>query len=149
MIKRTYIILLFLACLFLAGCIFKINKYEKATIVIKDKIILVDVADTPYKLGKGLSGRQSLAENQGMIFIFPKNSLYKFWMNEMKFPLDIIWIKDNKIVEMVKNMSIPVDDNISSYEPQNEANMVLEVGSGTIEKYNWQPGDEIQINFDR
>ncbi|MEK7580118.1 MAG: DUF192 domain-containing protein [Patescibacteria group bacterium] len=150
MIKRICVVSLFLIALFFLGnYILKANEYKKATIIIKDKIVLADAADTPYKLSKGLSGRENLAENQGMIFIFAQNGFYSFWMKKMNFPLDIIWIRDNKIVEIIKNASVPTDNNIPIYKPQNEANMVLEVNHGAVDKYNWQIGDSVQIDFDR
>jgi len=91
-------------------------------------------------------------------------------MKEMKFPLDIIWIQtrtnadltqtyeeipgelvigiEGQIVEIWQNAPIPqTKTEIPLYRPQNLANYVLEVKAGTVEKYGWKVGDEVEIRL--
>ncbi|MCH8049079.1 DUF192 domain-containing protein, partial [Patescibacteria group bacterium] len=74
-------------------------------IQIGDVILQVEIADTQEKREKGLSNRESLQENRGMLFLFEKPGRYGFWMKEMNFAIDIIWIdKDKSVTEITKNV---------------------------------------------
>ena len=64
----------------------------------------VELAKTQEELMKGLSGRNSLPQDQGMLFIFEKPSSYSFWMRGMKFPLDLVFINDKRVVRVFENM---------------------------------------------
>ncbi|MCX8009506.1 MAG: DUF192 domain-containing protein, partial [Patescibacteria group bacterium] len=64
----------------------------------------MELFDTQEKRTRGLSGRDFLPENKGMLFIFEKPDYYTFWMKEMKFPLDFIWIRGDEIVEITENV---------------------------------------------
>jgi len=64
-----------------------------------------EIADTLGERERGLSGKQSLGDDKGMLFIFEEETLPGFWMKDMKFPIDILWIDENKkIVGIEKNM---------------------------------------------
>ena len=69
-----------------------IQNGKKHTIIIGEKDILVEVADTVAKRTKGLSGKETLPENEGLFFIFKEIGKHPFWMKDMRFPVDIIWI---------------------------------------------------------
>ena len=107
----------------------------------------VEIADTILKRTKGLSGRESLAENQGMLFLFAKPSKYSFWMAGMNFPLDIIWINGNKIVDISKNIQAPKNTGRLPViiSPSTKIDKVLELSAGAVEKFNIKIGDEIKI----
>ncbi|MDX1536041.1 MAG: DUF192 domain-containing protein, partial [Candidatus Spechtbacterales bacterium] len=71
---------------------------------IADTEITVELAEKPEDKAKGLSGRSSLAEEHGMLFVFNRPGTYSFWMKEMNFPIDIIWIgEDMRVVDITKN----------------------------------------------
>src|ERR671921_2143509 len=75
------------------------------SVQIKGLKINVSLAETPEQQAKGLSIKNTLNENEGMLFIFDTPKEYSFWMKDMKFPIDIIWISsDNKIVHIEKNL---------------------------------------------
>src|SRR4030042_2564613 len=65
------------------------------TAQINGQKIFVEIADTPEKRSQGLSGRDNLSQNQGMLFIFNQPAIPSFWMKDMNFPLDFIWINNN------------------------------------------------------
>lgn len=97
----------------------------------------------------GLSTRQSIAQNQGMIFIFDKPEYYGFWMKNMKFPLDIIFLKDKKIVTIFSNVPNPKSptDQLPIYSPTSPADTVIELRAGSATKYNFQVGDPVTISL--
>lgn len=116
---------------------------------INGKTFYVDVAKTSDQKQKGLSIYKSLPENKGMIFIFSSEDYYPFWMKDMKFPIDIIYIKDNRIVDIFKNVSPPKNQNeeLEIVKPQEKANKVLEINANLSDRYNLKKGDLIKINI--
>ena len=119
-------------------------------LVINDQKLKVEIADTQDKRSKGLGGRESLATDSGMLFIFPKPDKYPFWMKGLKFPLDFIYIREDKVIDFLPNIQPPsagaTDESLPIYLPREEVDKVLEVASGTIEKLNIKVGDKIQLN---
>lgn len=124
-----------------------VSQLPKTQVKINDAIIDVEVADTQSKRSQGLSGRENLATNTGMLFIFPQASKYRFWMKEMKFPLDFIFINNGKVVDLYKNVPPPLpsqaETTLPQYEPSSPINMVLEVNVGFIDQYNVKVGDDV------
>lgn len=97
----------------------------------------------------GLSEKKSLDQNSAMLFVFEKPDFYSFWMRNMKFPIDIIFIRENKIVSIYKNAQPPTGNINSSslviYKPEEPADKVLEINAGLSEKNNIKKGDEIKF----
>lgn len=118
-------------------------------LVINDKKLKVEIADTKSKRSKGLGGRENLASDSGMLFIFPEKDKYPFWMKGLKFPLDFIYIREDKIVDFLSNIQPPsagqTDESLSIYLPQEEVDKILEVAAGTIERLNIKVGDKILL----
>lgn len=95
---------------------------------------------------KGLSGRKSLEANQGMLFVFEKKGTYSFWMKEMNFPIDIIYIDGGKVVDIFENVAPGKDSqNLKIYKPSNPANFVLEINAGKSKKLNIKKGSKITL----
>lgn len=118
-------------------------------IIVSTLPIKVEVADDEEERRKGLGGRTSLGENEGMLFVFPATtSNLVFWMKDMKFPLDIIWINTNKIVKIDKDVKPEPgisDNDLKRYYPENPANFVLEVNGGFADKKGIKVGDSVEI----
>ena len=117
----------------------KLNQPEsiKTTkLVIKGVEIQAEIADEPSEISKGLSGRNFLGEDYGMYFDLGKRRVATFWMKGMLFPIDIIWIDDGKIVYVVKNASVPTENNVPTFTSDKPATHVLEVNSGFAKKHN-------------
>jgi len=122
---------------------------EQGRVIIKNMTLYVEIARKTRDLKRGLSNQDILAEDQGMLFAFPKKDYWVFWMKEMKFPIDIIWISDDKIVYLEKNVPILSSGKRAIfYSPPKPANYVLEVSAGLCDKYGWQVGDTVKI-FDK
>uniref|UniRef100_A0A832DH34 DUF192 domain-containing protein n=1 Tax=Ignavibacterium album TaxID=591197 RepID=A0A832DH34_9BACT len=106
----------------------------------KAKIDL-EIADDEYQRQLGLMNRKEMMENQGMLFIFPRQDWLSFWMRNTFISLDMIFVDENKkIVTIHKNTRILSDTSYPSTKP---ARYVVEVIAGFTDKYNIQVGDKI------
>lgn len=118
-------------------------------LIINNNRINIEVADAQEKRNKGLSGRESLASDSGMLFVFPKEDKYTFWMKGVNFPIDFIWIKDDRVVDLLPKVppaaSNQDDQSLPRYSSKEPINKVLEVNAGTIERLNIKVGDKIQV----
>lgn len=111
--------------------------------------LLVEVADTPGKHEKGLSGRAEIADNQGMLFVMPPDSTPSFWLRGMQFPIDILWINDGKVAEILENLSPPSLDtsptSLVHYKPQQPVDYALEVKAGFTAQNNISVGTMVEL----
>ena len=114
-------------------------------IKINNTNIEVEIADTPKTREKGLSGRRALSESMGMLFIFDSPSQYGFWMKDMSFAIDILWIDDQfKIISIEKETSPETFPQI--FYPDRPIKYVLELPAGFSDKYNIGIGAVVQYN---
>lgn len=120
------------------------------TLKINDHVFKVEIADTSQKRNKGLGGREKLASDEGMLFVFEKSDKYPFWMKGLKFPLDFIWIKDFKIAGTLPNILPPdpsqKDQDLPVFSSPSEIDKVLEVNAGTVETLGIKVGDSIKVD---
>ncbi len=116
----------------------------KKQITIGNTAVFADIADTPSKRTQGLSGRKELSQSGGMLFIFDYPTIPKFWMKDMLFPIDIIWIGENKHVVSVSE-NLPPDSYPEVFSPQGPIKYVLEVSAGFALKNNIKNGDEVTV----
>lgn len=108
----------------------------------------VEIADDYLEIIKGLSGRPFLNQDRGMLFIFNKKDYHIFGMKGMQFPIDIIWVEDDKIVDMTENVPVPPDSNyLIQYKPKMPVNKVLEVNAGETKRNNISLGQKISISL--
>lgn len=145
---KPTILLIFVAIFFVAGMCLKIREYWLPTSQIKiaGQTLTVEVAKTPRAIIKGLSGRGSLAKDHGMLFVMPTEDLHVFWMKEMKFPIDIIWINNGRVVDIAPNVPAPQPgEELAQYPPREPARGVLEVKAGFSEKYGLKIGDSLEL----
>lgn len=119
---------------------------EKPTVCLDETCFIVEVADIFYKRYAGLSFRAHLESDKGMIFPFARENDYSFWMKNMNFPLDIIFINKEKIVKYIAENVPPCETeecpNIRAGEP---ILYVLELNAGTARKINLSIGDTLNI----
>lgn len=103
-------------------------------LAINNKHWCVEVARSEEKKNLGLSDRQNLAPKSGMLFLFDSPAVPLFWMKEMRFNLDFVWILDNEVVDVTRNVPYPnsqVDgENLPRYTPKTKVNFVLEAPQG-------------------
>lgn len=120
---------------------------SQSTVSINQITFKVDIADDVREQRIGLSDRDSLASDQGMLFLFPDKEMRSFWMPNMNFPIDLLWIDDNTIVGYEENMQPITPDNIMTYKSPQAVDKVLEITAGSIEKYNFNINDIINIDL--
>ena len=113
-------------------------------ITIAGQNISVDLAITAAEQSQGLSGREGLAENEGMLFIFDKPARHSFWMKDMQFAIDIIWLDDNMQVVYIKKDARP-ELYPETYGPDGNSKYVLEVVSGFADKHALQIGERMEL----
>ncbi len=105
--------------------------------------IRAELVTNEVDLARGLKYRDSLAENAGMLFAYGKPGFYRFWMHEVKFPIDILWLdSQRRIVQLVHNLP-PCPgpaQSCPSYGGDFSALYVLELNSGMAKKHNLKPG---------
>lgn len=123
---------------------------EQKTLRIQGVKISVEVASNSAEKSKGLSGRKTLGKNEGMLFVFAKDTQPSFWMKDMNFSIDIIWINDGKIVQIDKNVPNPppgtADSQLPLFSPNETIDYVLEVNAGFSEKNIFQVGDPVDLS---
>ncbi len=141
--KKIFILyLIFAVFLIIIAGLSTVN--YKAKVIVKNKLYIVEVANTTYFLEKGLSGHPPLKNDEGMFFVFQKPDKYGFWMKDMLFPIDIIWIdKDFKIIHIEKSVSPGTYPKV--FYPEADSLYVLEVSADEAEKLNLKAGDAIQF----
>ena len=111
---------------------------------------MVEVAATQEQRSQGLSGRDSLSSGTGMLFIFETDGNYTFWMKDMRFPLDLVWISAECLVaEVVANAPPPepgqTPNELARYTPSVQARYVLEINAGEAKTAEIDPGDAVEF----
>lgn len=99
------------------------------TVRVGDAVFVVDIVRTPRAQALGLSGRSSLPANHGMLFPFAPKATVGFWMKDMLFPIDIIWIADERVIG-IEERAMPDDrPERTIYYPPAPIDTVLEIGA--------------------
>jgi len=125
----------------------KIDKFVRSdvTIIMPKGALDVEVADTEASRELGLSGRKEMRDNEGLLFVFDNPGRYGFWMKDMQFPLDVIWINYNGIVVNIER-GLTLGTYPKTYINQSDAIFVLEVNAGMAEKFGLYLGSKIKIS---
>lgn len=141
----------------LAFSFFLFKEREKGLEVYKGPVVVrigeqefvAEIADSPEERAEGLSGRDGLSEGRGMLFLFSELSAQTFWMNKMKFPIDIIWIRDGRVVGFEEDVSPPLPGTLlaelSLYTSPAPVDMVFEVSAGTAARLGITTGDKFLL----
>ena len=134
-ILKNKCILLTLGLIIVGGSVFlffnRPLEVESKTRFVKigDTSIEVEIVDTPRARTKGLSGRKTLPDGTGMLFVFDQGGEYGFWMKEMNFAIDIVWIDGGFEVVGVTEMVTPETYPKIFYPPE-PVKYVLELPGG-------------------
>ncbi|MBT8184333.1 MAG: DUF192 domain-containing protein [Eudoraea sp.] len=119
----------------------ELSIYKEAT----DSVVVqlnIEIADSDYETQTGLMYRESMAEHQGMLFIFPEEAMRSFYMKNTKIPLDIIYIDRELRISSIQKNAKPLDE--SGLPSDAPAQYVLEVNAGLADKWNLEIGDRIE-----
>ena len=142
---KTALALKFLLVLWIfAVLILTLNYRSPALLRINNSVFRLDTSYTSTEMSKGLSGVQSMPNDQGMLFVFSGPLKAGFWMKQMKFNLDIIWLNNRKeVVYIEKNLS--PSSYPKTYCPNNNSIYVLEMNSGFVDSQQVFIGEK--LNF--
>ncbi|MCX6779383.1 MAG: DUF192 domain-containing protein [Candidatus Magasanikbacteria bacterium] len=147
-ISFNFVFFLIIVVLFTASLGYmKYREYFLPTVELKINgvVVTAEVAETPATWEKGLSGRKKLTEDKGMLFIFPNEDRHSFWMKDMNFPIDIIWIKNGEVVDIAPNVAPSLLRPLPTYLPRLPAKLVLETVAGFSTKNNLKIGDKVEL----
>lgn len=121
------------------------------TVSVRNLTISAKVVSKASDREKGLSGVDSMPLSQGMLFVFEKPGGYVFWMKNMKFALDMVWIDQNKkIIDMT--FDVPPepgksDDQLHRYQARGNSLYVLEINAGLARLNGLQIGDSVNFTL--
>ena len=117
-----------------------------AIVLMPQGALEVEVASTYASRELGLSGREKMADNEGFLYVFDKPGRYGFWMKDMNFPLDIIWINQNGIVvDIERDVATTSEKNPKIFMNESEAIYVLEINAGLSKRFGLYLGTKIKI----
>lgn len=125
--------------------VMKDNSIQK--IKVGDKELKVEIVKDLISLKRGLSDRDEIG-SEGMLFILENEQKIAFWMKDMRFSLDMIWIKDGKVIEISRDIPIPEggkDQMLTLYSPKDSVEQVLEVKAGDSKRLGISVGDEVTL----
>ncbi len=103
----------------------------------------IEIADDEYSTQTGLMYRHSMAENQGMLFVFNDSRQRSFYMKNTEIPLDIIYCNSEKKIVSIQKNAKPFDE--TSLPSDAASQYVLEVNAGLSDKWKLEKGDKIQF----
>ncbi|MDY6789378.1 MAG: DUF192 domain-containing protein [Candidatus Nanohaloarchaea archaeon] len=125
-----------------AGC----TAAEKPYVEVGSKKVEVEVADNSSERLRGLMNRDDLSINTGMLFVYGDEDFRSFWMKNMSFPIDIIYLDSHRTVVDIKHSIPPCSsDPCPSYKSDRPARYVLEVNSGFSSANNVSSGDRVEF----
>lgn len=109
------------------------------------QIIVAETARTGSEQRQGLSNRQTVAPGTGMLFLFDRKDSYTFWMKDTLIPLDIIWLDQQRVVD-IKKLTPPNESEVSQHTPLASADTVLEIPAGDTARYQIKVGSQLNWN---
>lgn len=121
------------------------QSFSVRDIRIAEKNYSVYEARTPIQREIGLSAFNSIKDNEGMLFYFDDLGRPAFWMKNMKFPIDIIWLKDWTVIQITPDIAVEPNDKFTDYLPQHDVNEVLEIKAGQSQKDGIKVGDVLEL----
>ena len=121
------------------------------SVTIGDTVFTAEFAISPVDRMKGLSGRDSLEPGKGMLFIFENRTASSFWMKEMQFPLDFVWIsKECAVADMTANVPKPALgtelSSLPTYRSSSPAAYNFEINAGETGFYGIEIGDKVRFS---
>jgi uncharacterized membrane protein (UPF0127 family) len=124
---------------------------SSSVVKIGNCVIPVELAHSLTERAHGLSGRETLSRDSGMLFIFPQKDYQTFWMKGMNFDLDFIWIADDRVVEIMQNVPKPKgtlpDEALPVYRSTVPVEAMIEVNSGFVQKNGIKVNDKVNYEL--
>jgi uncharacterized membrane protein (UPF0127 family) len=123
--------------------------YQQVDVTLNGLVLLADIAATDEQRTKGLSVKDRLDENETMLFVFDYEAQHTFWMKNMKFPIDIIWIDSDKTVVYIEHNVEPCSSEIFCpvFRPDHDSLYVLETVGGFAERHDIVKGTMVEFEL--
>lgn len=152
--------LLALALLALSGCSGSDEAPSSVTVQIKDRSFTLDVAADPDSREKGLGGREVIPPDGGMIFIFPRPEMQRFWMRDCLSDIDLIFMDARGFVTAVHRMTVEPPrapdeseteylDRLTGYSSNHAAQFAIELAPGMLDELGIGFQDRIELDLER
>ena len=152
MLKRILLILFLLIIIYILFIIFNKPKTKNIPIIFGNTKYDFEIAKTISQKSLGLSNRNTLCKNCGMIFVYSSENIYPFWMKDTLIPLDIIWLdKTGKIVtyhNALPEPKVPLT-KLKNYKNSSPAQYIMEINSHDFDKLKLKIGDTIKLPYDQ
>lgn len=141
---RRVMIVLVLFAVFCSGWVYYVrhSPQPRGVVTIGGERFEVEMAQTDEERSRGLGGRDFLCSHCGMLFVFDMPGRYGFWMKDMRFPVDILWIRDGRVVFVAYAVAPEREDVL---QPWMEADQVLEIPAGTAKELGVEEGSLVDI----
>ena len=140
-LRRTLILLVLMSCTACAA--------GEPQVELKGQRFIVELATTPEEQQLGLMFREHMAEDRGMLFIFPSAITRSFWMKNTRIPLDIFYFDETlKLVSVAQDAKPCRVERCPGYPSAGPARYVLELNAGKAEELGVKPGDELRLFID-
>ncbi|MDH5405872.1 MAG: DUF192 domain-containing protein [Candidatus Aminicenantes bacterium] len=111
--------------------------------------VRAELAITPAERATGLMFREGLLPGEGMLFIFEEADFHSFWMFNMKFSIDIIWLSPEKSIVHIEHSVPPcAEEPCPTYEPMQKALYVIEVPAGFAKKESLRLGMKVLLEME-
>lgn len=125
------------------------NGYPQVNVIVNGLVLVADVSATNEQRTKGLSVKDALAEDEAMLFVFDNEGEHTFWMKNMKFPIDIVWIDSDKTVVHIEHNLQPCSSEILCpiYKPNDDSLYVLETVGGFTQKHDIVKGTRVEFEL--
>lgn len=108
----------------------------------------LEVADDAASRALGLGGRDALADDAGMLFVFPVDGFHRFWMKDVSFPLDLLYITGDGMIVDIRRMEpepgVP-DADLTIYGPPVEVLLALEINGGLAQQHGIEAGMAVRF----
>lgn len=137
--------LLALAFALLAACDGDVAAAPDAWVTIRGQRVAAEIARTPAEQRLGLGERDELPWNAGMLFQYRRAGFYAFWMKGMRFDIDIVWIRDDRIIDISHRVPHVPGGNGPTVAPRELADRVLEVNAGYAASHGWRVGQKVRL----
>lgn len=121
---------------------------RKQEVAINNQTIVAEVVSKPADRERGLSGRTHLNINEGMLFLFETPGVYPFWMKDMRFPIDILWLRDDRVVGITERVDPQIgapESALAILYPPESVTRVLELAAGRARLLEAHIGDTLTI----
>ncbi len=127
------------------------QKPATATVYLNGHPIAAEIAETREQQVRGLSGRAALGPDEGMLFIYAEEGNHTFWMRDMLISIDMIWIRNFRIVHIEASVPVPAPgtpvNRLPTYDAPEPSNFVLEIPAGRSAELGVAVGGRVRFDF--